>query len=322
MPADTKGVVGVLLMAYGSPERIEDLRPYLLDIRGGRETPDALVEEMTERYRLIGGRSPLLMWTRRQGLALENLLNERYAFDGRRYKAYFGMRHWEPRIKVAVEQIMADGVQDVVGLVMAPHNSRMSIGAYYAKLQEAIQELDAPINILSIEQWHDHPGLIRAISEKATQARQGFGAEDPYVIFSAHSLPARILAQGDPYDAQLRETAALLSKSLDLKEDRWQFCYQSAGQSAEPWLGPAIEQVIMGLLEAGERNFMVVPIGFVCDHVEVLYDIDIVCKDLAEKHGARLIRSQSLNDSPTFIAALAELVSERYKQDGVRVPPR
>jgi ferrochelatase len=322
MPADAKGVVGVLLMAYGSPERIEDLRPYLLDIRGGRETPDALVEEMTERYRLIGGRSPLLMWTRRQGLALENLLNERFAFDGRRYKAYFGMRHWEPRIKVAVEQITADGVRDVVGLVMAPHNSRMSIGAYYAKLQEAIQELDAPINVLSIEQWHDHPGLIRAISEKATQARQGFGAEDPYVIFSAHSLPARILAQGDPYDAQLRETAALLSKSLDLKEDRWQFCYQSAGQSAEPWLGPAIEQVIMGLLEAGERNFMVVPIGFVCDHVEVLYDIDIVCKDLAEKHGARLIRSQSLNDSPTFIAALAELVSERYKQNGVRVTPR
>jgi ferrochelatase len=321
MPADVNDVVGVLLMAYGSPERIEDLRPYLLDIRGGRETPDSLVEEMTERYRLIGGRSPLLMWTRRQGLALESLLNERYTFDGKRYKVYFGMRHWEPRIKGAVEQIMADGVRDIIGLVMAPHNSRMSIGAYYARLQEAIQELDAPINILSIEQWHDHPGLIRAITEKASQARQAFGAEDPYVIFSAHSLPARILAQGDPYDAQLRETAALLGKSLDLKEDRWQFCYQSAGQSDEPWLGPAIEQVIMGLLEAGEKNFLVVPIGFVCDHVEVLYDIDIVCKNLAEKHGARLIRSQSLNDSPTFIAALAELVSERYKQNGVGVIP-
>lgn len=317
MPAEANEVVGVLLMAYGSPERIEDLRPYLLDIRGGRETPDALVEEMTERYRLIGGHSPLLMWTRRQGMALESLLNERYAFDGMRYKIYFGMRHWEPRIKGAVEQIMADGVRDVVGLVMAPHNSRLSIGAYYARLQEAIQVLDAQINILSIEQWHDHPGLIRAITEKASEARQAFGAEDPYVIFSAHSLPARILAQGDPYDAQLRETAALLSESLELKEGRWQFCYQSAGQSSEPWLGPAIEQVIMGLLKAGEKNILVVPIGFVCDHVEVLYDIDIVCKNLAEKHGARLIRSQSLNDSPTFIAALAELVSERYKQYGV-----
>jgi ferrochelatase len=319
MRTDANEVVGVLLMAYGSPERIEDLRPYLLDIRGGRETSDSLVDEMTERYRLIGGRSPLLMWTRRQGLALESLLNERFAADGRQYKVYFGMRHWEPRIKEAVGQIMADGVQDVVGLVMAPHNSRMSTGAYYARLQEAIQELDAQINVLSIEQWHDHPGLIRAITEKATQARLAFGGEEPYVIFSAHSLPARILAQGDPYDSQLRETAALLCESLGLKDDRWQFCYQSAGQSAEPWLGPAIEQGILALLEQGEKNFLVVPIGFVCDHVEVLYDIDIVCKNLAERHGARLIRSQSLNDSPTFIAALAELVSERYKQYEVGV---
>jgi ferrochelatase len=319
MRTHTNEVVGVLLMAYGSPERIEDLRPYLLDIRGGRETPDSLVEEMTERYRLIGGRSPLLMWTRRQGMALESLLNERFAADGIQYKAYFGMRHWEPRIKEAVEQIMADDVKDVIGLVMAPHNSRMSTGAYYAKLQEAIQEMDAQINILSIEQWHDHPGLISAITEKASQARQAFGDEEPYVIFSAHSLPARILAQGDPYDAQLRETAALLCDSLGLEAGRWQFCYQSAGQSAEPWLGPAIEQVILALLEAGEKNLLVVPIGFVCDHVEVLYDIDIVCKNLAEKHGARLIRSQSLNDSPSFIAALAELVSERYKQYSIGI---
>ena len=319
MRADANEVVGVLLMAYGSPEQIEDLRPYLLDIRGGRETPDSLVEEMTERYRLIGGRSPLLMWNRRQGMALESLLNERFTTGGRRYKGYFGMRHWETRIKEAVEQILADGVQDVVGLVMAPHNSRLSIGAYYAKLQEAMLVLDAQINILSIEQWHDHPGLIRAITEKALRARQAFGEEEPYVIFSAHSLPARILAQGDPYDAQLRETAALLCKSLSLKDDRWQFCYQSAGQSAEPWLGPAIEQVILALLREGEKNFLVVPIGFVCDHVEVLYDIDIVCKNLAEEHGARLIRSQSLNDSPAFIAALAQLVSERYKQFGVGV---
>jgi ferrochelatase len=319
MNADLKEIVGVILMAYGSPERIEDLRPYLLDIRGGRETPDALVEEMTERYRLIGGRSPLLMWTRRQGLALESLLNERFAADGKRYKVYFGMRHWEPRIKEAVEQIQADGVQNVVGLVMAPHNSRMSTGAYYAKLQQAVQELQAEITILPIEQWHDHPGFIAAITENAIQAWEEFGEEDPYVIFSAHSLPARILAQGDPYDAQLRETAALLGKSLNLKADRWQFCYQSAGQSAEVWLGPVIEEVITALLQAGEKNFLVVPIGFVCDHVEVLYDIDIVCKKLAEEHGARLIRSRSLNDSPTFISALADLVAEKYEQFRVGV---
>jgi ferrochelatase len=314
MSGEINEIVGVLLMAYGSPERIEDLRPYLLDIRGGRSTPDSLVEEMTDRYRLIGGKSPLLMWTRRQGVALENQLNERYADDGKRYRVYFGMRHWEPRIKEAVEQIMADGVHNVVGLVMAPHNSRMSIGAYFAKLQEAVQELDAGIQILPIEQWHNHPGFIAAVTEQARRAQETFGGEVPYVIFSAHSLPARILAQGDPYDSQLRETAALLSQSLDLREGRWQFCYQSAGQSAEPWLGPAIEEVITSLLQTGEKNILVVPIGFVCDHVEVLYDIDIVCKGIAEKRGARLIRSQSLNDSPTLIAALAEIVDERYEQ--------
>jgi ferrochelatase len=314
MSGDVNEVVGVLLMAYGSPEHIEDLRPYLLDIRGGRATPDSLVEEMTERYRLIGGKSPLLMWTRRQGIALENQLNERFAGDGKRYKVYFGMRHWEPRIKEAVEQILADGIHNVVGLVMAPHNSRMSIGAYFAKLHEAVQELGADINILPIEQWHDHPGFIAAVTEQAGRAREALGSEDAYVIFSAHSLPARILAQGDPYEEQLRETAALLSQSLDLEEGRWQFCYQSAGQSAEPWLGPAIEEVLAALLQAGEKNILVVPIGFVCDHVEVLYDIDIVCKGIAEKNGARLIRSQSLNDSPTLIAALAEIVEERYEQ--------
>jgi protoporphyrin/coproporphyrin ferrochelatase len=319
MSRNTKELVGVLLMAYGSPERIEDLRPYLLDIRGGRETPNSLVEEMTERYRLIGGKSPLLMWTRRQGVALENRLNQRSAGNGKRYKVYFGMRHWEPRIKEAVEQILADGVQNVVGLVMAPHNSRMSIGAYFAKLQEAVQELDADINILPIEQWHDHPGFIAAITEQARTAQKAFGEEEPYVIFSAHSLPARILAQGDPYDSQLRETADLLSQSLGLEDGRWQFSYQSAGKSAGPWLGPAIEEVISDLLHSGEKNILVVPIGFVCDHVEVLYDIDIVCKRLAEKHEARLMRSRSLNDSPTLIAALAELVEERYEQHRVGI---
>ena len=314
MTVDSKEVIGVLLMAYGSPERIEDLRPYLLDIRGGRETPDALVSEMTGRYRLIGGHSPLLMWTRRQGQALEGVLNDRFSTDGKRFKVYLGMRHWEPRIKEAVSQILEDGVQNVVGLVMAPHNSRMSTGAYYARLDEAIQELDAKFTVLPIEQWHDHPGLIAAITENVRQAQKSFGEQVPYVIFSAHSLPSRILAQGDPYDAQLRETARLLAESLHLEVGRWQFCYQSAGQSGEPWLGPAIEDVIMALLRAGEKNLLVAPIGFVCDHVEVLYDIDIVCKNLAEEHGARLVRSQSLNDSPVFITALADIVANRYER--------
>lgn len=305
--------IGVLLMAYGSPDRLEDLEPYLLDIRGGRATPQHLVEEIRERYALIGGRSPLLDLTREQGEHLEAELNRRYAGQETRFKVYLGMRHWEPRIKEAVAQIAEDGVGQVVGLVMAPHQSRMSTGAYYARLEEAIKELGASLEVIRIDSWHDHPGLIAAIAGQARSAWARFEGGVPYVVFTAHSLPVRILAQGDPYDDQLHETAALLAESLGLDEGRWEFCYQSAGQSAEPWLGPQIEEVVVRLAEAGERRMLIVPIGFVCDHVEVLYDIDIAARELAASHGAQLERSPSLNATPTFIGALADIVSARLE---------
>ncbi len=313
--------VGVLLMAYGSPERIEDLEAYLLDIRGGRPTSPELVAEITGRYLRIGGRSPLLDRTREQMQALEAELNRRAAANaaaanGVRYRGYLGMRHWEPRIKEAVRQMAADGVRQVVGLVMAPHSSRMSTGAYFQKLDEAIEELGADLEVIRIESWHDHPGLIAAFAEKAEAALGEYGPEQPVVIFTAHSLPARILAQGDPYEQQLHETAALLARRLELPEGRWQFAYQSAGQSAGPWLGPAVEDLVSGLARSGEKNLLVVPVGFVCDHVEVLYDIDIACREIAAGEGARLERSQSLNASPLFISALADIVLEARERDG------
>jgi ferrochelatase len=199
--------------------------------------------------------------------------------------------------------------------VMAPHYSRMSTGAYFARLDEAIEELGATITFTRVESWHDHPGLIDALEEKSAEAlarfeRDGVGLL-PKVIFSAHSLPARIRDWGDPYDAQLHETARLVAERLDLPSNRWLFSYQSAGRSPEPWLGPQIEDVIVELAQAGEKRLLVVPIGFVCDHVEVLYDIDIEGRGLAEAHGARLERSESLNASPTFIAALAEIVESK-----------
>lgn len=298
----------VLLMAYGSPESLEELEPYLLDIRGGRPTSPAFVAEIKERYRLIGGRSPLLDLTRQQAQALEAELNRWQGKEGRSYRTYVGMRHWQPRIREAVEQIVNDGVRRVVGLVMTPHSSRMSSGAYFDKLNEAMAEAEADMQMIRIESWHDHPGFITALSEKATEAIKGFGDAKPYVIFSAHSLPVRILKQGDPYDAQLKETAALLAGRLALEPGHWQFSYQSAGQSPEPWLGPAIEEEVKRLALSGENNILVVPVGFVCDHVEILYDLDIVCKALAREHGARLERSESLNASPSFIRALADIV--------------
>ncbi len=298
-------IIAVLLMAYGSPDSLDDMEAYLLDIRSGRPTSPKLVEEIRERYTRIGGRSPLLELTRRQASALEEELNGRY--PDRFFKTYVGMRHWEPRIREAVAQIKSDGIHRLVGLVMAPHQSRMSTGAYYSKLEEAIDELGANMEVVRIESWHNHPGLIAALAEKASAALASFEST-PYVLFTAHSLPVRILQQGDPYDAQLRETAALIAGKLGLSPERWQFCYQSAGQSQEPWLGPQVKQVIAALAGSGERTILVTPVGFLCDHVEILYDLDIEAQEIARQHGLGLARSQSLNTAPTFIAALADLV--------------
>ena len=309
---DTPIHIGVLLMAYGGPDSLDDIEPYLLDIRGGRPTSPELVEEIRERYALIGGRSPLLELTRQQAQALEAQLN---CPGEARYRVYVGMRHWQPRIKETVADMVEDGIEQAVTLVMAPHYSRMSTGAYFARLDEALDDLGADIVFTRIESWHDHPGLIAALEEKTIEAlaryeRDGTDAL-PKVIFSAHSLPTRILDWGDPYDAQLHETAGRVAERLDLPPDRWLFCYQSAGRSPEPWLGPQIEDVIVELAQADEKRLLMAPIGFVCDHVEVLYDIDIESRGLAEAHGARLERSESLNASPTFIAALADMVKRQ-----------
>jgi ferrochelatase len=309
-----KAPIGVLLMAYGSPDSVDDLGEYLLDIRGGRPTSAELIEEIKDRYRQIGGRSPLLDLTRQQAKTLETELNRRFKAAGATFRTYVGMRHWAPRIRQAVEELAADGIQVVVPLVMAPHRSQMSTGAYLARLDEACQDLGVQFTLHMPPDWHDHPGLIATLAAHTRQPLEALARSDsgtlPYVIFSAHSLPARILEAGDPYDSQLRTTARLVAEALELQDGRWEFCYQSAGQSGDTWLGPAIEVVIQRLLDAGESRLVVSVIGFVCDHVEVLYDIDIVCRRLAEQRGAALRRSPSLNDSPGFIAALADLVGE------------
>jgi len=306
--------IGVLMMAYGSPDSLDQMEEYLLDIRGGRATPPSLVEEIKERYARIGGRSPLLDLTLAQAFALDKELNRRHNPTGMRFRVYVGMRHWAPRIEEAAAQIVADGIDRLVALVMAPHQSRLSTGAYFRKLEEAIAELGMRPAIGRVESWHDHPDLIVALAEKAASAIARFVDGTPFVIFTAHSLPNRILAEGDPYDRQLRETAQLLAGRLSLAGGRWCFCYQSSGRSSEPWLGPQIEETILDLIKDGEKELLVVPIGFVCDHVEVLYDIDIAARELAEAHGARLERSVSLNSSPALISALADLVYRAVPQ--------
>jgi ferrochelatase len=304
--------IGVLLMAYGSPESLDELEPYLLDIRGGRPVSPALLAEIKERYALIGGRSPLLDLTRAQADALENELNQRFEDQNMHFRTYIGMRHWQPRIREAVSRMNLEGINQMIAVVMAPHSSTMSTGAYFARLQEAIDELGSDMRVTRVENWFDHPGLIAALAEKVVPAMRLFEPDVPYILFTAHSLPVRIVEQGDAYDSQLQQTARLLAERLELRPDQWEFCYQSAGQSPEPWLGPSIEQRVMELSGSGYKNLLVVPIGFVCDHVEILYDIDIAARNLAQANGARLERSESLNASPALVSTLADLINVAF----------
>jgi ferrochelatase len=303
--------MGVLLMAYGGPDSLADIPAFLLDIRGGRPTSQGLIDEITENYRKIGGKSPLLELTQLQASLLEKKLNEDTP-PGIRYRTYIGMRHWTPWIKDAVDQMIADGIRHAVALVLAPHYSSMSIAKYFSKLDDALHEHDEPFTYDAITRYHDHPLYIEALAQRV---RQGLAEMPPdtLVIFSAHSLPVRIMEQGDPYDAQVKETARLVAKQSSLPDDRWVFSYQSAGRRPEPWLGPQIEELVVELAERGHRHLLSCAVGFVVDHVEVLFDIDIKAKQAAEAAGAQLARVPSLNDDPLFITALADLVRQHER---------
>lgn len=303
--------IGVLLMAYGGPDSLDDIPAFLRDIRGGRPTSQALIDEITENYRKIGGKSPLLDITRRQAALLEARLNVG-ARPGVHYKTYIGMRHWTPWIRDAVAQMIEDGIQQAVALVLAPHYSSMSIARYFARLDEALAEHDAPFSYAAVTSYHDHPLYVEALARRVQQGLDGMPG-DTLVIFSAHSLPVRIMEQGDPYDDQLKETARLVAAQAGLPDDRWTFSYQSAGKSPEPWLGPQIEEYVVELAARGHKNLLSCVVGFVADHVEVLFDIDIEAQTAAEAAGARLERVPSLNDDPLFIAALADLVRQHER---------
>lgn len=302
----TEQTIGVLLMAYGGPDTLDDIPGFLRDIRGGRPTTQELIDEITENYRKIGGKSPLLDISRQQAADVERQLNAQAA-DSTTYKVYLGMRHWTPWIENVVADMVADGIQHAVALVLAPHFSQMSIAKYFAKLDAALAQHDTPFTYTAITSYHDHPLYIEALVQRV---RAGLATmpDDTHVIFSAHSLPVRIIEQGDPYDDQLRETARLVAAQVGLSDDRWSFSYQSAGRSPEPWLGPQIEDYVVELAQQGYKNLLSCVVGFVADHVEVLFDIDIKANQAAENAGARLDRVPSLNDDPLYIGALVDLI--------------
>jgi ferrochelatase len=290
---------GVLLMAYGAPNALEDVEPFYTDIRRGRKPPPALLEELLERYRAIGGKSPLMEITRRQAAAVERAL-------GQDFRVFIGMRHWTPWIRDAVADMDRAGIRDATAIVLAPHYSRLSIGRYMALLDEAAA--GTALTFRKVLHWHTHPRYLDALEVRVRETLTRFDPAlpgGPTVLFTAHSLPQSILAQNDPYPAQLEETARLLAARLALT--KWQVAYQSAGRTPEPWLGPDILQTLDTLRERGEQGVLVCVIGFVADHLEVLYDLDVEARGYAKERGLQLERIAMLNDAPALADALADL---------------
>jgi len=298
-------------MAYGGPSSLNDVEPFLFDIRGGRPTSRELVEEIRERYAAIGGRSPLLEISRAQGSALEEELQRQD--PARNWKVALGMRHWHPYISETVEELAWIKRRRLVALCLAPHYSRMSIGAYRRKAQEAFDAAGGPFDVRWVESWGDHPLFLDALASNVVRGLELFPEDERNsvkVVFTAHSLPARLVAEGDPYDSQLKATAWAAARVAAQRIGKidWEFCYQSAGAGSVDWLGPQIEERVVELAKEGYRNLLVAPVGFVSDHVEILYDLDIEAKAAAKAAGARLERIESMNASPPFIAALADVV--------------
>lgn len=293
----------VLLLAHGSPDSPEDVPKFLTRVTGGRAMPPEVVEEVKRRYALIG-RSPLTEITLAQGRLLGDQL---------RLPVYVGMRNWRPYISDALRQMVADAVQSAVVICLAPQNSRTSVGLYRAALRSCA---DSELRFDFVESWHDQPQLIEAFAEKLKigrdKAQRETGQVVP-VIFTAHSVPERTILEGDPYESQALESARLVAAAAHLERIEWRLAFQSQGMSGGAWLGPTVEATLLDLKRSGYSGVFIQPIGFLCDHIEVLYDIDIVFKQFAEREGMRLWRAESLNDSPLLISALADIARVRLR---------
>ena len=299
--------IAVLLMAMGGPDCLDNVEPFLLDVRGGRPTPPDLVAEIRERYRATGGKSPAIGITQSVAKKLEARLN---ASGDQRYRCYVGLRHWHPFIRETFAELLVEQPEHVIGLCMAPQQSSLSTGAYRKKVEEAQAAQQSHCAISYVGSWNRHPALVAATVDNIKRGLETFPAEvraDVPVLFTAHSLPERIVAMKDPYPQEVKGTVEAVTALLGDQPTR--FAYQSQGRSSEPWLGPTVESAIEELAREGRTQVLVAPIGFLCDHVETLYDIDIELKQLAANKGIRLERMAMLNDSPAMIEALVDVLN-------------
>ena len=316
--------IGVLVMAYGTASGPDDIERYYTDIRGGRTPTSELLAVLKERYAIIGNRFPLLEITRAQAEGLERELNDQ---EPGRFRTYLGMKHSPPWIADALEEMRADGIRRAVGIVMAPHWSGMSVGSYRDRVERELAERGGPA-VTFVERFHDHPMFIDLLEGRVAHALATLGPaerENAIVVFSAHSLPVRVLDDGTlrcklcdacpdgcRYEAGLRETAERVSQALGLMH--WTTAWQSAGRTADPWWGPPIEDVIPAFAEEGHRAVVVCSAGFVADHLEILYDLDVLCRGIAEDAGMHFARTEMPNADPAFTRMLAAVIREHLAE--------
>ncbi len=289
-------------MAYGSPRNLEEVEKYYTHIKSGRSPTEEEVKSLKNRYVMIGGRSPLLEITKRQAEELEKILNDNPDVI---FKVYIGMKHSHPFIKEAVADIVGNRHDRLVALPLTPHYSKMTIESYHEAVRKSVGELNSKMDIYHVGGWATNDLFIQALVERLEEKIKDL-PEDTVVIFTAHSLPTKILRYEDPYPNELESTCSMVAKSLGLKG--WRFSYQSASHTNEEWLGPGVLETLEVLNNEGVKNVLICPVGFVADNLEILYDIDIECKRLASSKGMELKRTESLNTSPTFIKSLASIV--------------
>jgi len=298
----------IFLMAHGAPTRVEDIPLYLKNIRGGKESSPEVIQLIRERYEAIGGSSPLLEITQGQAEALETFINQ----DGENaFKVYFGMRSWSPYIKDVVRKMVDDGIKKIVAICLAPQYSKWSTERYFKSFDEALRECGAEddLEIRYISSWCDHPCLTDAFVEKYNQAIERLrqkGKDRVHTVFTVHSIPAASLDEGDPYAEEYEKTVRKIVERVQPTD--WYMAYQSQGMIPVPWLGPTVQSVLDKIARHGSKTVLLVPVGFVSDHIEILYDIDIDFKNYAKERKLDLYRAESLNLSPTFIEALAAVV--------------
>ncbi len=311
----TNSHVGVMLMTYGSPATLEDIPTYLKNIRGGRQPEEELIAEFRRRYALIGG-SPLLRITREQAAALQDELSKQYP-DGLQFHVVAGMRFAPPFIADLVPEIAADA-QQLIGIIMSPQYSPIIMSGYTRTLEDAVQQLHRDDLKLKIAgDWHLQPYFLSALAQRVQQALDKFPEEvrsQVPVLLTAHSMPKRVIEKEPDYINNLKETAAKVAELVGLSNERWMFCYQSAGHTPEEWLKPDFADIMPELRAAGHERVLIAPVQFLADHLEILYDIEIGARQQAEEQGIQFARIESLNTSPLFIRALADVVKETMAQ--------